>query len=308
MWRQSFRRCYQSAPVNYESFMSLCKIYAAPVLNYKDRRLLSSYSSAHCAGESGRLQQTLHAKEYSSGYLCRKCFNSTAKYVALKEEVKNLKKELLLKLSAISDGEPVRIQLSHGRRGLKWTSSSKAGDQTVKQAFAKHSFNSPAMRKQLLKRIKKVIFAEMKGLLKESTVTVSGASPEVFTFNAWESHYATLQRIAPFLVGILDGCIPKSSSRRQCTIATCTAVLIKSHRRSTLLHLLVSLILSSGHAAKQVCISSCITLFNVNIPFYQRCTQGCKLLVSAYPTPALLNSLISLVMIMITLSKNGFKN
>ena len=120
------------------------------------------------------------------------------------------------------------------------------------------------MRKQLLKRIKKVIFAEMKGLLKESTVTVSGASPEVFTFNAWKSHYATLQRIAPFLVGILDGCIPKSSSRRQCTIATCIAVLVKSHRRSTLLHLLVSLVLSSGHAAKQVCISSYNTIKGYN--------------------------------------------
>ena len=86
------------------------------------------------ACESGRTV-TDATKEYSSGYLCKKCFNSTAKYFALKEEVNNLKEELLLKLSAISDGENSAI--SNG--------------------------------------IKKIIFAEMKGLLKESTVTVSGA-------------------------------------------------------------------------------------------------------------------------------------
>ena len=120
------------------------------------------------------------------------------------------------------------------------------------------------MRKQLLKRINRVICAEMKELLKESTITVSGASPEVFTRHTWHSHYATLQRIAPFLVGILDACIPKSSSRRQCTIAICIAVLVKSHRRSTLFHLLVSLVLSSGHAAKQVCISSYSTIKGYN--------------------------------------------
>ena len=133
-----------------------------------------------------------------------------------------------------------------------------------KRAFPKHSFNSPAAsyEEATIKRINIGICAEMKELLKRKYSN----SVRCFTCMRFshgmprDSHYATLQRIAPFLVGILDGCIPKSSSRRQCTIATCIAVLVKSHRRSTLLHLLVSLVLSSGHAAKQVCISSIIAL------------------------------------------------
>ena len=108
------------------------------------------------------------------------------------------------------------------------------------------------MGKHLLARIHKMIRVEMKNVLKESTVTVTNSDRDVFTTRTWESHYTELQRIAPVLLGILDACIPKHSSRRQCTIAGVIAILVKSHGRSTLAHFFTSLVLYSGHAAKQV--------------------------------------------------------
>ena len=82
-----------------------------------------------------------------------------------------------------------------------------------KRAFAQHSLESQEMGKHLFARIHKMIRVEMKNVLKESTVTVTNSDRDVFTTRTWESHYTELQRIAPVLLGILDACIPKHSSR-----------------------------------------------------------------------------------------------
>lgn len=108
------------------------------------------------------------------------------------------------------------------------------------------------MRKPLLKRIHSMIRAEMKNVLRESTVTVRGSNREMFTTQTWESQYTKLQQLAPVLVGILEVCIPKHSSKKLCIMASCIAILVKSHGRSTLAQIFTSLILYSGHAAKQV--------------------------------------------------------
>ena len=128
----------------------------------------------------------------------------------------------------------------------------KSLGRNFKRAFAQHSLESQEMGKHLLARIHKMIRVEMKNVLKESTVTVTNSDRDVFTTRTWESHYTELQRIAPVLLGILDACIPKHSSRRQCTIAGVISILVKSHGRSTLAHFFTSLVLYSGHAAKQV--------------------------------------------------------
>eukprot|EP00731_Ephydatia_muelleri_P010254 Em0005g840a len=128
----------------------------------------------------------------------------------------------------------------------------KSLGRNFKRAFAQHSLESQEMGKHLLARIHKMIRVEMKNVLKESTVTVTDSDRDLFTTRTWESHYTELQRIAPVLLGILDACIPKHSSRRQCTIAGVIAILVKSHGRSTLAHFFTSLVLYSGHAAKQV--------------------------------------------------------
>ena len=81
--------------------MNRCKFYTAPVLNSKDRRRLESPSSESCrqvliglAVESGA-EKNDASQEYGSGYLCKLCFNTVAKFSALKGS-------LLLKLSSCS--------------------------------------------------------------------------------------------------------------------------------------------------------------------------------------------------------------
>eukprot|EP00731_Ephydatia_muelleri_P002182 Em0001g2182a len=231
--------------------MYRCKLCVAPVLQSQGRKQLASLTSASCvaalvdlACESGTAK-TEATQTYASGYLCNKCFNSIAKYSGLKEE-------LLSKLSKVVvtyDGCEKRYVLSPKRERI-----GKSLGRNFKRAFAQHSLESQEMGKHLLARIHKMIRVEMKNVLKESTVTVTDSDREVFTTRTWESHYTELQRIAPVLLGILDACIPKHSSRRQCTIAGVIAILVKSHGRSTLAHFFTSLVLYSGHAAKQKCL------------------------------------------------------
>ena len=134
------------------------------------------------------------------------------------------------------DGCEKRYVLSPKRERI-----GKSLGRNFKRAFAQHSLEFQEMGKHLLARIHKMIRVEMKNVLKESTVTVTNSDRDVFTTRTWESHYTELQRIAPVLPGILDACIPKHSSRRQCTIAGVIAILVKSHGRSTLAHIIGTL-------------------------------------------------------------------
>lgn len=123
-----------------------------------------------------------------------------------------------------------------------------------KQAFVKHSLKSPGILKHFLLRINEVIRKEMSQVLHDTTFTVKKAQRENLTARSWESQYTSLQQKAPVLVGFLDACIPKNSSKRESTIMTCIGILVKSHNRNTLLHLFTSLVLSAGHAGKQVSV------------------------------------------------------
>eukprot|EP00731_Ephydatia_muelleri_P006704 Em0003g952a len=268
--------------------MYRCKLCVAPVLQSQGRKQLASLTSASCvaalvdlACESGTAK-TEATQTYASGYLCNKCFNSIAKYSGLKEE-------LLYKLSkvyhssssassssgagtseisrqgmkrkadaALQGANAVKVVVTYNGCEKRYVLSpkreriGKSLGRNFKRAFAQHSLESQEMGKHLLARIHKMIRVEMKNVLKESTVTVTDSDRDLFTTRTWESHYTELQRIAPVLLGILDACIPKHSSRRQCIIAGVIAILVKSHGRSTLAHFFTSLVLYSGHAAKQV--------------------------------------------------------
>eukprot|EP00731_Ephydatia_muelleri_P002391 Em0001g2391a len=267
--------------------MYRCKLCVAPVLQSQGRKQLASLTSASCvaelvdlACESGTAK-TEATQTYASGYLCNKCFNSIAKYSGLKEE-------LLSKLSkvhhssssassssgagtseisqgtkrkadaALQEANAVKVVVTYDGCEKRYVLSpkreriGKSLGRNFKRAFAQHSLESQEMGKHLLARIHKMIRVEMKNVLKECTVTVTNSDRDVFTTRTWESHYTELQRIVPVLLGILDACIPKHSSRRQCTLAGVIAILVKSHGRSTLAHFFTSLVLYSGHAAKQV--------------------------------------------------------
>eukprot|EP00731_Ephydatia_muelleri_P016851 Em0009g1275a len=117
--------------------------------------------------------KTEATQTYASGYLCKKCFNSIAKYSGLKEE-------LLSKLSKVH----------------RSSSSSGAGTSEISQ-----------------------------GTKRKADAALQGAN-------------------AVKVVVTYDGC--EKSSRRQCTIAGVIAILMAG------VLLLTSLVLYSGHAAKQV--------------------------------------------------------
>ena len=123
----------------------------------------------------------------------------------------------------------------------------------AKRAFAKHSLESPALLEHFLLRINKIIRKEMSQVLRDTAYNIKKAQRETMTALSWANEYRTLRQKAPVLVRFLDACIPKESSRRQCTIMTCIGVLAKSHCRNTLLHAFISLVLSYGHAGKLVC-------------------------------------------------------
>ena len=81
--------------------------------------------------------------------------------------------------------------------------------------------------------------------------------------------YTSLQQKGPVLVGFLDACIPKNSSKRESTIMTCIGILVKSHNRNTLLHLFTSLVLSAGHAGKQVSVCIYIQCLLTHAAFHK---------------------------------------
>ena len=144
----------------------------------------------------------------------------------------------------------------------------KSLGRNAKEAFAKHSLESKTMRKPFFTRIHRMVAAEMKKILMDTTckVKVEGANSDALKASTWEDQYTTLSRIAPVLIGILDACVPNQSSKRQCTIVSCVAILVKSHHRLSIFHLLSSLILHFGHAGKLVCM---ILYLNITlIPFY----------------------------------------
>ena len=126
-----------------------------------------------------------------------------------------------------------------------------------KRTFVKHSLKSPGILKHFLLRIYKVIRKEMSQVLHDTTFTVKKAQRENLTAR-YHGRVNTLH-CSRVLVGFLDACIPKNSSKRESTIMTCIGILVKSHNRNTLLHLFTSLVLSAGHAGKQVCAFTVFT-------------------------------------------------
>ena len=121
-----------------------------------------------------------------------------------------------------------------------------------KHALAKHLLQSAVMKKHLVGRMQMMIRAEMKSILRVCTCTVKGASREDMASHSSDRHYTSLKSVAPVLIGILEACIPTNSFKRDDIIASCIAILAKSHGKHTVVHLLHSLILYSGHAGKMV--------------------------------------------------------
>eukprot|EP00731_Ephydatia_muelleri_P025731 Em0017g814a len=198
------------------------------------------------------------AKDYGEGYVCKKCFNAIAKYSALQEEVQNRKRTKRSADTVPHAAHAVKVVVTYQDYEKKYNLSptrepiGKCLGRNAKRAFAKHSLESPALLEHFLLRINKIIRKEMSQVLRDTAYNIKKAQRETMTALSWANEYRTLRQKAPVLVRFLDACIPKESSRRQCTIMTCIGVLAKSHCRNTLLHAFISLVLSYGHAGKLV--------------------------------------------------------
>ena len=88
----------------YVCKMNRCKLCDAPVLESRNRRQLASTTSQRCrAVLMGLAIETTKTKEsgreYESGYLCPRCFDSIKKYLALHDKLDSIRKDLKSKIS-----------------------------------------------------------------------------------------------------------------------------------------------------------------------------------------------------------------
>ena len=128
-------------------------------------------------------------------------------------------------------------------------------------AFARHALDSYALIKHLATNLSKLVGSEVRKLCHDSPLlTKDIASLSSYT---WESLYSSTIEKVPMLGTVLNACIPHKSCRKESIFLTCIAILMNSHCCSTLIQSIVSVILYSGHVAKQVTqiLSACHVLY-----------------------------------------------
>ena len=104
----------------YVCKMNRCKLCDAPILESTNRRQLASTTSQRCrAVLMGLAIETTKTKEsgreYESGYLCPRCFDSIKKYLALHDKLDSIRKDLKSKIS-------LRLRIKWNRPCIKWNS------------------------------------------------------------------------------------------------------------------------------------------------------------------------------------------
>ena len=141
-----------------------------------------------------------------------------------------------------------------------------------RKAFARHSLQNEALRKQLLQKIERDINDEMKALCSDPAVVRRDI--ETLKSVTFHSLFLTLEQKAPVLMGILRACIPKTSANVKVVSLVCVAILMKTHQSITVIQMLISVILYAGHAGKQVEILHNDLIFIIII--IHRCIPECK--------------------------------
>lgn len=143
-------------------------------------------------------------------------------------------------------GYEKRYTLSPSKQGLGLSLGRKSW-----KAFATNAFQTAGvLRQHLFKRMLIELRVEFLRLSSDSTLLTTDYE-NLKQFD-WDKLYTTIQSKAPLLHGVLEACIPQNSRMKKCVIVMCTVMLIKTHRRHTVVQAMVSLILHSGHTAKQV--------------------------------------------------------
>ena len=121
-----------------------------------------------------------------------------------------------------------------------------------RRTFSFHAVQRSFAKSEILKQFKIMLRDEMKSLLSEPTLVGNRFDLSSMVSYDWDDVYTALQRKAPVLAQFLNTCLPRQSKRRHTVLVMCIALLIYSHRRCTIGQTIISVILFTGHAGKQV--------------------------------------------------------
>eukprot|EP00731_Ephydatia_muelleri_P003037 Em0001g3037a len=119
------------------------------------------------------------------------------------------------------------------------------------RSFAYNAYENDTIRQYMVKRLLKGLNREIVSLLSNSTLITTDCNIALKQFD-WGSLHNTIKSTAPLLHAFLETCIPQCSSMKQCAIVMCTVILLKTHRRNTVVQAMISILMHAGHTAKQV--------------------------------------------------------
>ena len=119
-------------------------------------------------------------------------------------------------------------------------------------SFARYVIENTEVRQRLILRFNRLLQAEMKALYSEQALLNNDLNIATLSTFTWDRLSLILHQKAPVLLGFLNSCIPRGSKRRNPILVVCIAILINSHRRTTVIQAIASVILYLGHAGKQV--------------------------------------------------------
>ena len=126
------------------------------------------------------------------------------------------------------------------------------------RSFAYNAYENDTIRQYMVKRLLKGLNREIVSLLSNSTLITTDCNIALKQFD-WGSLHNTIKSTAPLLHAFLETCIPQCSSMKQCAIVMCTVILLKTHRRNTVVQAMISILMHAGHTAKQVSWQLAIT-------------------------------------------------
>ena len=115
--------------------------------------------------------------------------------------------------------------------------------------------NNKELQSQVIKRIGKMCFQEIKHLCSDNYDSILRTTSDVaMTHFSWESIWIEISTKAPTLVSILKSCLPvKTKLNRKPVLCLCVSMLLKlRNRKMCHVQSAISLIVHAGHAGSMV--------------------------------------------------------
>ncbi|SMN01816.1 hypothetical protein SPONN_108 [uncultured Candidatus Thioglobus sp.] len=147
---------------------------------------------------------------------------------------------------------------------------SKALARGSKKSVVEDCFKDPKIHMYLKKKIGRVLKSEIKSMCsnKVNSILRSTSSCKNLTKFKWSYVIDELKVHAPLLFDILVSCIPLNGANSQAIICMCSSLIFSNHfKHMNLIQKIISLILYAGRAGKQVRVSHCTCILNIEFVF-----------------------------------------